>query len=252
MDTIRLAWAYIRAFLSSTPSWLDTRTGRVLPLIGGAEEGSSDDDDSASDDDKPKGDDEDGSDEKVTPDDNWKTKARKHEAAVKRERKKREELEENLKKLRDADKSDHERAVEKAREEARTEALGEAEKERRSDRLEVAVTRLAAKGVKVGEGDDAKSIRFADPEDALLRIERAVSRGDLDADDVFDDDGKVKTDALADELVQIASANPHLVANGEGRKANGDADTRKGEKASNDLESMTPEDHAKRKYGAKK
>ena len=229
------------------------------PIAGG--EGDSDDDaadadkaadkDKNADVDKSGADKDDDDDDKVDRGDDDATKARKHERWAKREREKREKLEAELKKLRDADKSEHEKALEKAREEARNEALTEADKERRADRLELSVTRLAAKGITLGEGDDAKTVKFADADDALLRIERAIRRGDIDSEDIYDDEGKVKTDALTEELATIARDNPHLVGEGERPKPKGDPDARKGDPAKNDLESMSPEDHAKRKYGAK-
>lgn len=196
---------------------------------------------------------EETTDEKVIPTDDDKAKARKHERWAKRERDRADKAEAELKKVRDADKSEQEKAIEKAREEARNEALSEAEKERRSDRLEVAVTRLASKGLAVGEGDDAKTVRFADSEDALVNIERALSRGDIDADDLYDDEGKVKTEALTDELVALLGRKPHLAdGSAEGHKPKGDPGLRKGDPAQKDLEAMTPEDHARRKYGDKK
>lgn len=258
MDRLRLALAFLRAFLSSRPAWLDTRTGRLLPMIAGADgaddggDDADDGDDSKDDAGADKGNDDGDDADKVGKDDDWKTKARKHETAAKRERKERERLAEQLKKLQDKDKSEQEKALEKAREEGKAEALTAAEQERRSDRLEVAVTRLAARGIKVGEGDDAKTIKFADPDDALLRIERAISRGDVDPDDIFDDQGKPKGDALTAELADIASSNPHLVGEGKSPGPSGDADTRKGGPADKDLEAMSPEDHAKRKYGDQK
>lgn len=190
--------------------------------------------------------------DKVKSDDDWRTKARKHENAAKRERKAREEAERKLREREDANKSEHEKALEQARKEARTEALTEAEKERRADRLEVAVTRLASRGVTVGEGDDAKSVRFADAEDALLNVERAISRGEIDTDDIYDSEGKINNEALTTALAELATAKPHLLDSAERPKPKGDPDTRKGEPAKSDLEGMTPEDHAKRKYGATK
>jgi hypothetical protein len=62
----------------------------------------------------------------------------------------------------------------------------------------------------------------------------------------------VNTDALTTALAEILRANPHYAADGEGRKQAGDADTRKGEAAKGDLESMTVEDHIKEKYPEKK
>jgi hypothetical protein len=191
--------------------------------------------------------------EKVTPDDDWKAKARKHERAEKRARKEAEEAARKLKDREDADKSEQEKAIEKAREEAKAEAKTEGEKERRADRLDVAVTRLAAKGITIGEGDEAKSVKFADADDALANVERGIARGDIDADDIYDDEGKVKTDALTAALREILDAKPHLAAgDAESAKPSGDPDARKGDPASKDLEAMSPEDHAKRKYGEKK
>lgn len=224
-----------------------------LPLNEGDDDADADaDKDADADADKDSDKDKDADDDKIDKDDDWQAKARKHERAAKRERTKREEAERKLTDRDKADQTDHEKAVEAAREEGKTEAQKEAEKERRSDRLEVAVTRMASKGVEIGEGDEAKTVKFADPEDAQLRIERAVSRGEIDADDIFDDEGRVKTEALTDELVAIATKNPHLVGEGDRPKPKGDPDARKGDTTKTDLESMTPEDHAKRKYGDKK
>lgn len=189
--------------------------------------------------------------EKVTPDDDWRAKSRKNETRAKRAERERDELKKRLEKIEESNKSESEKAIEKAREEARSEALSEAEKERRSDRLEVAVTRLASKGLTIGEGDDAETKRFADTDDALLNIERAISKGEIDEGDIFDDEGKVDADALKSELADLLRRKPHLAAEGTERNP-GDPDTRKGGPKKSDLESMTPEDHARRKYGEKK
>lgn len=180
--------------------------------------------------------------EKQEPD--WKAQARKHEDRAKKAQKRIEALEKEAKDRENADKSEQEKAVEAAREEGRTAAQTEAEKERRKDRLEAAVHRHAAKGITIGEGDEAKDYRFADPEDALLNLQRG------DTDDLFDDEGKVNTDALTDALREQLERKPYLRA-GDPSKPSGDADTRKGESADTDLESMTPEDHAKAKYAQK-
>lgn len=187
--------------------------------------------------------------EPIKPEDDWQAKSRKHEREAKRLRKQLEERDKALKDRENADKSEQEKAIEAAREEGEKKARDAGEKERRADRLEVAVTRLAARGVQDGEGEDAKALRFADPEDALLRVERGISRGDIEADDIFDDEGRVKNDALTEALVKIAKANPHLVGEAERPKPKGDPDSRKGDPAQKDLEGMSPEDHARRKYG---
>ncbi len=193
---------------------------------------------------------------KVDPEDDWKTKSRKNETRAKRaerelkeEREKREEREET-------DKSEHEKALEKAKKEGRAEVETKAAQERKADRLEVSVTRLAGKKLKVGEGDDAEEVRFADPEDALMHVERAISRDEIDAEDIFDKDGKVDPAALQKELVELLERKPHLRENSGSEKApepkKGDPDTRKGDPADGSLESMSAEDHAKRKYGTGK
>lgn len=190
-------------------------------------------------------------DEKVTPDDDWKTKSRKNETRAKRAERDAEELRDKLKKREDADKSEEQKKIDAAREEGESKAKTEAEKERRSDRLEVAVTRAASKGVEVKVGDEEKTLRFDDPEDALVFIERQLSRGDLDEGDIFGEDGKVNTEAVTEALADLLKEKPKLAADAEGRKS-GDPDTRKGGPADKDLESMSPEDHAKRKYPASK
>lgn len=139
-----------------------------------------------------------------------------------------ERLKSALAEREDADKTEHERALEQARQEARDEVLSQAEKERRSDRLEVAVARQAAK-------------TFADVDDALLHVERGIAAGDIDADDIFDDQGKVQTDALKTALEELLERKPHLAATtGPGSSDAGRGGGQKG------LEDMSVEDHVKR------
>lgn len=227
----------------------ENEEGKETDDAGGGADAEDDSDDAEADD----GDEGEPGDELKT----WKNQSRKHERRAKTERKKREEAEGKLKKREEADKSERDKAIDKAREEGRTAALTEAEKERRSDRLEVAVTRLANKVIEIGEGDDAKKVRFADSDDALLYIERAISKGDIDADDIFDDDNRVKSDALQGELAELLESKPHYQAKSEsaaadagkkkGKSANGSADQGKGEGAgSKELEEMSAEDHLKR------
>lgn len=172
----------------------------------------------------------------------WKAQARKHERRAKQERKAREEAERKLREREDANKSEHEKALEKAREEAKREALTEAEKERRADRLEVAVTRLAARGVKVGDKD---GVKFADPEDALIYLERAIAKGDVDEDDIYDGDGKVQTDALATALGELLDRKPNLAAASGTGKPSGSSDAGKGGPGG-DIEDLDVEGHLNR------
>lgn len=170
----------------------------------------------------------------------WRSQARRHESKSKRLEARANKLELKLKELEDADKSEQEKAIQKARDEAAAEAKSAAEKDRRSDRLEVAVTRLAAKGVQVGEGDEAKPIRFEDPEDALVFVERQITKGDLDTDEIFDDEGKVRPDALGEVLRGLLKAKPRLAAAQNGSDPVGDADAGKGK---GDASKMSVDDH---------
>lgn len=179
----------------------------------------------------------------------WKAEARKHERRAKQERKDRETLAAKLKEFEDRDKTDQQKAIDKAREEGAAETSTKFEVERRRDRLEVGVTRLAAKGIKIGDGDKAKTVKFADPEDALVHIERAITNGDVDTDDIFDKDGKVQTAGLTTALEDLLERKPHLaLADTGGPRGKGDADLGKGASGAGDkdLESMSPEDHFKK------
>lgn len=174
----------------------------------------------------------------------WKAESRKHERRSKQTAKELEETRRKLQEREDADKSEQDKAIDEAKRAAREEALTEAQKERRADRLEVAVTRLATKGIKVGD-DLAK---FADPEDVLTYLDRAIAKGDLNADDIFNEESQVQTEALTDTLADLAKRKPHWL---EGHKpaGPGDSDAGKGSGGAKGLEDMTVEDHAKRKYG---
>lgn len=180
--------------------------------------------------------------EKPSGEPDWKRMARKHEREAKRARKERDDLDKKLKERADADQTEQEKALEEARKSTREELEGKHQQERRQDRLEVATTKLAARGLKIGKGDDAKTVRFADPDDALVHLERDIRNGDLDADDIFDDNGRVKTDALADALTDLLDRKPHLAAEGK-KKVDGSADARKGSAAKED---STVEDHLKK------
>lgn len=156
----------------------------------------------------------------------WQDRAQSDKTAVelKRERKQREELERKLKEREDGDKTEQEKAIDDAKAEVRAEV----EAERRHDRLEVAVTRLAAR-------------TFADTEDALIHLERAIKAGDVDQDDIFDSDGRVQTDAVKTALTELLERKPHLAA-GDGTPPPGDSDAGKG-RGSKGAEAMSPADH---------
>lgn len=224
----------------------------VRPIAGGEDPPEDDPKpDPPKDDPKPDPKADDPDDDKVVPDDDWQAKARKHERRAKKLAKEAETAQAELEKLKAGSQSEQEKAIAEAAKKARDEALSEASKERKADRLEVAVTRLASKGITVGSGDEAKTLKFADSEQALVFIERAIAKGEVDESDVFDDAGQVQSEALGEELANLLKRHPNLAA-GDERPSPGDPDTRKGDPDQKDLESMTPEDHAKRKYAATK
>ena len=75
-----------------------------------------------------------------------------------------------------------------------------------------------------------------------------IRNGDLDEDDLFDDKGKVDSDALTEALGELIDAKPHLVAgasngggsgSGAGRKVKGSADGGKGSGGSKDIKEMS-------------
>lgn len=177
---------------------------------------------------------------------------RRYENERKKAEKRAEAAEKKLREREDQDKSEQEKAIEKARKEGEESASKAAAAERRKDRLESAVIRTAAKGIRVGEGEKAKTLKFADPEDALLHLERAIARGDVDSDDVFDSEGKVKSSTLTAALGEILEEKPYLQqSNGDEpprREPQGSADGGKGGdgEAGKTLEEMTPEEHFER------
>lgn len=168
----------------------------------------------------------------TTSEPDWKSESRKHERRSKAEKKRADELEAKLAAIEASNQTEQEKAIAKAKEEAKAEALAESAEERRRDRLEVASTRIATTGIKVKDADDKDVVlKFADPDDALIYLERAIKNGDVDHDDIFNDEGKVQTDALSSALQQILESKPHLQANGIGTpapKVKGSADGGKG------------------------
>jgi hypothetical protein len=248
---------------------VDRSRGRLMPVFAGGADDDDDDDDAKEDDEKDKAkddkadDDDDAAADKPDDDDDaakvdWKRQSRKHERDKKKAQIERDDLARKLREREDADKTEQQKAIDTAREEGRTTALSEATKERRADRLENASLRLANKGVTVGEGDDAQKVKFADPEDAEAHLQRAIRRGDVDEDELFDDKHKVNEEALADAFAEILDAKPHLRAGAaksdddeddkgkERRTAKGGGDAGKGDRGEGKgLEEMSPADHYK-------
>jgi hypothetical protein len=215
---------------------------------GSGGSGSSDDNDNDNDD-----------DDSGTGEIDWKKMARRHEREAKKERKAREAAEAKVTERETADQSEHEKAVKTAREEGEKTAREAADKERRGDRLENATIKLAGKGIKVkvteGDKEVEKTLRFTDPDDAFVHIERMIRNGDLDEDDLFDDKGKIKPDALKEAMEELVDAKPHLLAgasngsgngSGGGRKVHGSADGGKGSGGTKQVSEMSTEEHFER------
>lgn len=143
-----------------------------------------------------------------------------------------------------ANQTEHEKALTAMRETTAAEVRAEAEKERRNDRLENSTLRLAALGLKIGSGDDVKTVKFADPDAAVDALELKVRRGDIDLEDLFDADGKIQPAAHAAELARILEARPYLAA-GSGAappRRPGSIDAGKGS-GSKGLEDLSPAEH---------
>jgi hypothetical protein len=158
-------------------------------------------------------------------------KHRGTERRAKNAEKEKKALEAKLKEFEDRDKTEQEKAIEKARKDAETEVTSKYETQRRDDKIESAVTKLALGGFKVGEGDDQKTLKFADIDDAQLRLDRALRNGDLSYDDIYSD-GKVDRDAVRDFLTEVLEEHPRLQDGGggasSGRRVEGGADAGKG------------------------
>lgn len=197
----------------------------------------------------------DDDEEPKDPGPDWKKQARANETRAKKAERARDSALAKLRKHENENKSEREKELDKARTEAANKVREEASAERRQDRLENSVIRLAAKGIKIGEGDDATTARFRDPEDALLHLNRAIAEGEVDAEDIFTDEGKVKSDAVRDALAEILDSKSYLRAEAEGSpkpekpKPEGGGDGGKGGDGSGkdkSLEDMSVEEHYQR------
>lgn len=162
----------------------------------------------------------------------WKAMSRKHERAAKKAAAERDAHAAKLAEIEASNLSENEKALAKAREEARAEGKAEGEQGRRADRIEAAVTKIAAvKGVTIGEGDKAKTVKFADPDDVEMWLERQVAKGEIDGDELYAD-GKVNDEVLIEALTALAASKPGwLVGAPAGATSGtpaGDADAGKG------------------------
>ena len=250
------------ARLAAIPGWHPRNESGSSGSGGGSGKDDKDDKSSSGKKDDNNNDDDDDDDNDDDDDDtasggkiDWKKMARRHEREAKRERKAREAAEAKVKERETADQTDHEKAVREAREEGERVAAERATKERRGDRLENATIKLAGKGIKVKIDDEEQTLRFTDPDDAFVNIERMIRNGDLDEDDLFDDKGKVNSEALTEALEELLDAKPHLIAgasnggNGgtsSGRKVKGSADGGKGSGGGKAVQELSAEEHFER------
>lgn len=204
------------------------------------------DDDGGTDDDKDTG----AADQQNDPG-YLKAQSRKHERRAKAERKAREEAERKLREREDADKTEQQKAIDKAREEATAEVTTKYEKQQRADRIENAVTKLSLKGFKAKDADGKEIVlRFADPDDAQLRLDRALRNEDLTYDDIYAD-GKVQSPAIVEFLTELLEEHPRLRAQDRattGAAGGKDVDFdggKGGGSGDKDPDSMSHDDHLK-------
>lgn len=121
------------------------------------------------------------------------------------------ELKSKLEQHEAASQTETEKAISKAKKDAVAEAQTEFAKERKSDRLQVAVAKHARD--------------LADVDDVILNLEREGIDG------YFDKDGTVKADALKSGIDDLLSRKAHLKAGPQGRPT-GTADGGEGEAGS--------------------
>lgn len=255
-DLLRAEWpaARQRIRLSGHPTCEDDDSGGDDAGAGDADKGKGKAGDKAGDD---AGDDDDGDDAgddagddgKAGTDTDWKKMARRHERAAKVARADREALAAKLREREDADKSEQQKAIDKAREEATAEVTTKYEAQQRADRIENAITRLSLKGFKGKIDGKDVTLRFADPDDAQLRLDRALRNDEIAYDDIYAE-GKVQSDAIITFLTELLEEHPRLRApegNGNaGKDDRVDFDGGKGKDGGGKtLSDMTPDDHLK-------
>jgi hypothetical protein len=189
---------------------------------------------------------------KAAEDDDWQVKSRKNEARAKKAEskaaqiaKERDDLAKKLAKIEASNLTDQEKAIKAARAEAEATVTSKYEAERRSDRIEGAVTKLALTGFKVKDGDKEITLKFADPDDAQLRLDRALRNEEITYDEIYAD-GKVQTDALTAFLTELLEEHPRLRAEPGATQKVVDMDAGKGSGSGRkSLEDMSPDDHLK-------
>lgn len=157
--------------------------------------------------------------EVIVPDDDWRTKARKHERKAKVLQAELEAAQSKLKETEDAAKTDAEKAIEEAQRAGFANAEAQFSAERKADRLAVAVA--------------AHARELADVEDVILNLNAAITSGDIDAADIFDKSDAVNTGELAKALEDLLKRKPHLKAGPNGRPV-GSGDAGKGADSSPD------------------
>jgi hypothetical protein len=187
----------------------------------------------------------------------WKKMARQNERNLKKERADREAIAAKLKEREAADLSEQEKAIAKAREDATSEVTTKYEATIRADRIESSVTKLALKGLKGKDaGGNDITLKFADPDDAQLRLDRAIRTGDVAYDDLYAD-GKVNTAAVTEFLTDLLEEHPRLRAeesNGGGKQrevVDMDGGKGKGSGGGKSLAEMTPDEHLKAIQGSR-
>lgn len=174
--------------------------------------------------------DEQGTDDaavEAKPSDDWKTRARKQERRARKAEQDLADALERIKTREQEEQSDHEKALQAARDEGAAAARAESLKQLQAQRLEAETLRVASRSIKLGDDETA---RFADPDLAHVYVQGLLARGDLDADDLFDERGKPDSQALEDALSGLLRRDRSLAAHeGNGRRPQGSADGGKGQ-----------------------
>lgn len=156
----------------------------------------------------------------------WKKRAKAAEKTAK-------ESTEKLAKFEEASKSEQEKALDKARKEATDAATAEVSGKFRTRILNAEVKARAAG-------------KLAYPDDAPRLL-------DLDADELFDEDGEVKAADIDKAIEALIESRPRLKADPSDGRPVGDDDAGKGSGGeAKRLEDMTPADWEQEMYGSKK
>jgi hypothetical protein len=181
-----------------------------------------------------KGEEGDGATKKTAED--YRVELRKSDDVRKREaakaNKRIQELEATLAKIEQSNMSAQDKAIATARAEAAGEVTTKYEQKIRAGNLKLAVLEIASDdGVKLGEGDKAKTVKFAKSSDVLMWVKHQIAEGVMDEADIYGEDGSVNKAALTAALADLAESRPGWLSGAATRTSGtpaGDPDVGKG------------------------